>query len=127
MTMHIERAWLSTTGKSKVKKKWASAEQKRQHEQLTSDWSSIKSKWGVVEQPKKKTNQVVDLPTTAKMYVRETKKVPSLNSWTTGVVSSKPSPQYTGTSILGIGTLHKSNAVPIFTNQEAEDIAKMRR
>jgi hypothetical protein len=29
--------------------------------------------------------------------------------------------------IKGIGTMHKSNAVPIFSNEEAEDIAKMRR
>jgi hypothetical protein len=34
---------------------------------------------------------------------------------------------YTGTKIIGIGTLHKSNAVPIFSDEEAKDIAKMRR
>ena len=35
--------------------------------------------------------------------------------------------QYTGSSMLGIGTLHKSNAVPIFTEEEAKDQANMRR
>lgn len=35
--------------------------------------------------------------------------------------------QYTGDKMIGVGTLHKSNAVPIFNNTEAEDIAKMRR
>jgi len=34
---------------------------------------------------------------------------------------------YTGTAMKGIGTLHKSNAVPIFTNEEAIDQANMRR
>ena len=34
---------------------------------------------------------------------------------------------YTGTKMLGIGTLHKSNAVPIFTDEEAKDQANMRR
>ena len=34
---------------------------------------------------------------------------------------------YTGTRLLGIATLHKSNAVPVFSQEEAEDIAKMRR
>jgi len=29
--------------------------------------------------------------------------------------------------IKGIGTMHKSNAVPIFSDEEAQDIAKMRR
>jgi hypothetical protein len=34
---------------------------------------------------------------------------------------------YTGTAMKGIGTLHKSNAVPIFTDEEAIDQANMRR
>jgi len=34
---------------------------------------------------------------------------------------------YTGTAMIGIGTLHKSNAVPIFTNEDAKDQANMRR
>ena len=33
----------------------------------------------------------------------------------------------TGTKVIGIGTMHKSNAVPIFSNEEAHDIATMRR
>jgi hypothetical protein len=51
----------------------------------------------------------------------------SLGSWITGPVTSKQTPKYTGTSIIGIGTMHKSNAVPIFSNEEAQDISKMRR
>ncbi len=47
--------------------------------------------------------------------------------WVTGPTSSKPSPTYTGTKVFGIGTMHKSNMVPIFSDQEAEDISKMRR
>lgn len=47
--------------------------------------------------------------------------------WITGPVSSKPSPIYTGTKILGIGTMHKSNAVPIFSDDEAIEISRMRR
>lgn len=35
--------------------------------------------------------------------------------------------QYTGDKMLGIGTLHKSNAVPIFNEQDAKDQANMRR
>lgn len=47
--------------------------------------------------------------------------------WITGACSSKPSPTYTGTKIIGIGTMHKSNAVPIFSDEEAKDISSMRR
>lgn len=34
---------------------------------------------------------------------------------------------YTGTKMIGIGQMHKSNSVPIFSQEEAEDVAKMRR
>lgn len=47
--------------------------------------------------------------------------------WITGPVASKPSPVYTGTKVIGIGTMHKSNAVPIFSDEEAKDISTMRR
>ena len=35
--------------------------------------------------------------------------------------------EYTGTLIKGIATMHKSNAVPVINQQEATDIANMRR
>ena len=34
---------------------------------------------------------------------------------------------YTGNRLLGIATMHKSNSVPVFSQEEAEDISKMRR
>ena len=34
---------------------------------------------------------------------------------------------YTGDAMIGIATLHKSNAVPVFTVEEAVDISNMRR
>lgn len=51
----------------------------------------------------------------------------SLGLWITGPVSSKPAQVYTGTKVKGIGTMHKSNAVPIFSDEEAVDISRMRR
>ena len=38
-----------------------------------------------------------------------------------------PDKVYTGTAIKGIGTMHKSNAVPIFSDEQAVEIATMRR
>lgn len=43
------------------------------------------------------------------------------------VAAKKESPKYTGTLVKGIGTMHKSNAVPIISEEEARDIATMRR
>lgn len=57
---------------------------------------------------------------------RETPKIPSRNTGG-GNASWRPSPVYTGDKIKGIGTMHKSNAVPVFSGEEAHDIATMRR
>ena len=46
---------------------------------------------------------------------------------TTGVAPRMESAQYTGTYIKGIGTLHKSNAVPVVDEEHMKDIARMRR
>lgn len=39
----------------------------------------------------------------------------------------KPTKQYTGENIVGISTMHKSNAVPVFNHNHAIEISKMRR
>ena len=44
-----------------------------------------------------------------------------------GDCTKKEAPVYTGTLVKGIATMHKSNAVPVISQQEAEDISKMRR
>jgi hypothetical protein len=44
-----------------------------------------------------------------------------------GTCGKKESPKYTGTLVIGISTLHKSNAVPIINQEQAEEISRMRR
>lgn len=44
-----------------------------------------------------------------------------------GDTALKQSKQYTGHNMLGIATMHKSNAVPVFSDQSAKDISQMRR
>lgn len=46
---------------------------------------------------------------------------------TVGDTCKKQSLQYTGDKIIGLASMHKSNIVPIFSQTEAEDVAKMRR
>lgn len=47
---------------------------------------------------------------------------------TGGCDTAKPAtPAYTGTLIKGISTMHKSNAVPIISEEEAKEHASMRR
>ena len=59
-------------------------------------------------------------------YRRDTPHYPSAAD-TTGVAARIESPKYTGTLVKGIGTMHKSNAVPVINEQEMKDIARMRR
>lgn len=65
-------------------------------------------------------------PVVTGVYRRETVHYPSLNSDAFNTFK-KPTQEYTGTNMLGIGQLHKSNSVPVFRQQDAEDQAKMRR
>jgi hypothetical protein len=76
------------------------------------------------------------MPAADKHYVPEkdtqarttdNKNIKSLEVWVTGTLAKKESQQYTGTKMLGIGSMHKSNAVPVFSDEEAIDIARMRR
>jgi len=53
-------------------------------------------------------------------------EAPSLDTGTSVAVKKEPQ-QYTGENMLGIGQLHKSNSVPVFRKEDAEDQAKMRR
>ena len=85
--------------------------------------SGIVTKYGKV----KNTAKTSSLPKLTVPAGRETVKYPSIV--TPGGSCTKPvkGNVYTGTAMKGIGTLHKSNAVPIFSQEEAEDQAKMRR
>jgi hypothetical protein len=43
-------------------------------------------------------------------------------------VGNKVEPKrYTGTLVKGIGTMHKSNAIPVIDEQQMKDLASMRR
>ena len=129
MSMHMEGPWLSTTGKRQGKKKWASAEHKKQAEQLDTEWRDLQKKWGAEAEEKKRNRALKAKPYVAPVNPRiaELRKFDSVDSGHTGAVTIKQTPQYTGDKIVGIGTMHKSNAVPIFSDQEAKDISSMRR
>ena len=62
----------------------------------------------------------------AKPYRRDTPDYPS-NAGTAGVAARVEPPRYTGTFVKGIGTMHKSNAVPIIDEEQMKDLASMRR
>jgi hypothetical protein len=127
--MHLEGPWLSTTGKKKTKRKFASAEHARKARALDESWKELQQKWGVEQEAKKRTRALAAEPWTPpprEYRGSDQPRIPSLNSGL-GVATIAPPKVYTGTKVKGIATMHKSNAVPVFSDEEAIDISKMRR
>ena len=72
------------------------------------------------------TRRPAEMPVLSAPPGRETKRWPS--KVTPGDVTARAVvQQYTGTAMLGVATLHKSNSIPIFSKQEAVEVATMRR
>jgi len=134
MTMHMVGPWLSTTGKKKGKKKFRNADVANKARQNAESWQAFLDKWGVKEDVKNTRKPVQKStwmgPTVNSRVVvdpsRLTNHIPSLDTGA-GIAVKKEVTQYTGTAILGIGQLHKSNAIPVFSKEDAVDISKMRR
>jgi hypothetical protein len=128
--MHLHHPSLSYNGKKKGRVKFASSAAKQKAEQLDREWRELQAKWGVDAEEKKRKRAMSAAPLDYKLSApvgRETQKIASLDTGHTGAVRSKDIPQYTGTKVKGIGTMHKSNAVPIFSDEEAVAISSMRR
>ena len=62
-------------------------------------------------------------------YVRKTEYIPSKDSAESFAPCTRKEPQqYSGErKLLGIATMHKSNLVPVFSDDDAKELAKMRR
>jgi len=131
LSMHLEGPWLSTTGKKKGKKKFASAEHARKARQLEENWKELQKRWGIEAEEKKRTRALSapSLSTSYSLAIPEgrntTAHIKSVD--TGGNATLKPAKVYTGTKVKGIATMHKSNAVPVFSDEEAVDISRMRR
>jgi N-acetylglucosamine-6-phosphate deacetylase len=129
--MHLEGPWLSTTGKRKGKQKFASAEHARKARELDESWKELQKKWAAEIEDKKRRRDLA-AESLSKSY---SLKIPEGRNTTAHIKSVdtggnavlKASPIYTGTKVKGIATMHKSNAVPVFSDEEAQDISKMRR
>lgn len=128
MTMHLAHPSLTMGGKRKGKQKFRNADEARKARELDASWKKLQEKWGVEAEEKKRKRAMSQPTLTYKLSTppgRETERHPS--RVTEGGSTAPVHKVYTGTKILGIGTMHKSNAVPIFSDDEAKDIARMRR
>ncbi len=131
MSMHLEGPWLSTTGKQKGKRKFRNAEQARKARQLDESWKELLKKHNVEAEDRKRSRAITAAPLSSSYSLsipegrNTTAHLKSVD--TGGNATLKPAKVYTGTKVKGIATMHKSNAVPVFSDEEAIDISKMRR
>jgi hypothetical protein len=129
--MHLEGPWLSTTGKKKGKRKFASAEHARKAREQEESWKELQKKWAIEAEDKKRKRGLSAPPLSSSYSLKipegrnTTAHIPSRD--TGGNATLKAPKVYTGTKVKGIATMHKSNAVPVFSDEEAIDISKMRR
>ena len=143
MTMHLVGPYMTTTNYRKAKQKKLT---KSQHEKLELEWKQHNKRMRQMHchnlqfdkfedyiaytrgqfKPKEQKSSSFQPLKSQQSYHRETRHIPSLG---TGVGNGllKERQVYTGTLIKGIATMHKSNAVPVLNDEQAKDIAQMRR
>ena len=128
MTMHLEGPWLSLGGKRKGKVKFRNAEEAKRARELEQSWKDLLKRQGIEAEEKKRIKALKAPTLTYKLSAppgRETQKINSLS--TPGGSTAAVHKVYTGDKIIGIATMHKSNAVPVFSDEQAVEISRMRR
>lgn len=142
MTMHLAPVYYTTTNYKKRKNRKLSDNQRQK---LETEWRQYNKRMRQMNCHSAQFDELDDYiaytqgkykPTikgsdeTLKVkesYRRTTPHIPSSNN-IAGFAPRKEPNRYTGDLIVGIGTMHKSNAVPIMRGtNEAKEIAKMRR
>jgi hypothetical protein len=128
MTMHLCGPALSLNGKKKGRVKFRNAEEARKARDLDASWKELQKKWDVDLEEKRRRRALKAEPLIYKLNTpagRSTAHIPSLS--TPGHSTATVHKVYTGTKVKGIATMHKSNAVPVFSDEEAVEISRMRR
>ena len=126
----------STTGKKKGKQKFRTAEQANKARRNAESWQQLLEKYDAkVVVDKSKSNRkntsksVVTSGSDWRSRVDPSRLTDHIPSRDTGVaVAARPADKvYTGDAMIGIGQLHKSNGIPVFRQEDAVDVSKMRR
>lgn len=130
MSMHLHHPSLSLNGKRRGKVKFRNAEEARKARELEASWKELQKKWAVDADEKKRSRAMKAEPLSYSLGAPpgrgSTAHIPSRS--TGAEVATLAAPKvYTGTKVKGIATMHKSNAVPVFSDEEAVEISKMRR
>ena len=129
MSMHLHHPSLNLNGRKKGRVKFRNADEARKARELDASWKKLQKKWEVDAEDKRRKRAMKAEPLVYKLTgVTDragTAHIPSRN--TGGNATLAPAKVYTGTKVKGIATMHKSNAVPVFSDEEAVEISRMRR
>lgn len=107
----------------KRKKKKPNAKQRA----LQASWQEILKKYETkTTVPSKKIHTRPSPPTVIIPASRIVSSIPSVDSGQGNALKATPK-VYTGDAMLGIATMHKSNSVPVFKQEDAIAISQMRR
>jgi len=92
---------------------------------LDAEWQALLKKYETkpVKKPKSEPLRSVGPAVPAG---RECSRLPSRDTGP-GIGAAVESPKYTGSAVLGITIMHKSNLVPVFSSDEAKEVSRMRR
>ena len=129
MSMHLHHPSLSLNGKRKGKVKFRNADEARKARELDASWKELQKKWEVDAEDKRRKRAMKAEPLVYKLTgVTDRAGTAHIPSRNTGGNATLAAPKvYTGTTVKGIATMHKSNAVPVFSDEEAVEISRMRR
>lgn len=139
MSMHLAGPWLTTT-KTNRSIKISKARLKQLRADLVGHNEFLKR----CKLPTMTLDQYIDYvygkkkikdfkPKSKNLPVKESNTgpvYPSLNTnfkELSGVCAKKEEQVYTGSKLIGIAVMHKSNLVPVFSRDDATELAKMRR
>ena len=128
MSMHLHHPSLSLNGRKRGRVKFRNADEARKARELDASWKELLKNQGIALEEKRRKRAMAAEPLVYKLSAppgRNTVHLPSRD--TGGNATLAPAKVYTGDKMIGIGQLHKSNAIPIFKKSDAEDLAKMRR
>jgi hypothetical protein len=128
MSMHLHHPSLSLNGRRKGKVKFRNAEEARKSRELDASWKELLKNQGLELEEKRRKRALAAEPLVYKLSTPPGRSTAHLPSRDTGGTATLAAPKvYTGTKVKGIATMHKSNAVPVFSDEEAIEISRMRR
>jgi hypothetical protein len=129
MSMHLHHPSLSLNGKKRGKVKFRNAAEAQRARELDASWKELLKTQGIEAEERRRRRAMSAEPLSYNLTTpvgrSNTHAIPS--RVTPGSSTASVHKVYTGTKVKGIATMHKSNAVPVFSDEEAVEISRMRR